>query len=218
LSYCWGEPIFDRSITCNNYHKLVTRNLDVALRRARQLNFVVIWADGVCIDQEDLAERASQVAMMGNIYSRARFAAICLGEEQPYTSMAVEYAHRRYVHACLTTSNFTTFSKEAFVNNFKIDIPESGQSPARKRIAGLFDLFGRPWFYRRWVVQGAAVSKRRIVYCGETLIDWNALVLMASILSFNIHSPSFNLEGVSYPRASKGIKFGANTCHGRLGH
>jgi len=47
-----------------------------------------IWADQVCINQKDTAERSSQVAMMGEIYHHSRECLICLStndedEERP---------------------------------------------------------------------------------------------------------------------------------------
>lgn len=41
---------------------------------------LVLWADGICINQKDILERASQVKLMGDIYSKAQATAAYLGE------------------------------------------------------------------------------------------------------------------------------------------
>ena len=41
--------------------------------------FLKIWADAVCINQNDLDERSSQVSIMGDIYSSAKVCQIWLG-------------------------------------------------------------------------------------------------------------------------------------------
>jgi len=134
LSYYWGEPVFDRTITCDDFKMAVSQNLDMALRRARHFGWHVMWADAVCINQKDFAARASQVAMMGRIYSKALFVAVYLGEQHPYTSAAVEYAHLFYGFALSKTRDFTVVSKDIFVNNTRIEIPQTVQSPQAKRL------------------------------------------------------------------------------------
>ncbi|KAF2015766.1 hypothetical protein BU24DRAFT_422083 [Aaosphaeria arxii CBS 175.79] len=42
---------------------------------------LLVWVDALCINQEDFAERASQVAIMGRIYSQAYKVMIWLGKE-----------------------------------------------------------------------------------------------------------------------------------------
>lgn len=41
--------------------------------------YLQIWADAVCINQNDLDERSSQVGIMGDIYTTAKTCQIWLG-------------------------------------------------------------------------------------------------------------------------------------------
>lgn len=41
-----------------------------------------IWIDALCINQDNLEERSSQVALMNKVYSRAYIAIIWLGEPE----------------------------------------------------------------------------------------------------------------------------------------
>ena len=73
LSYCWGDSKDRFPITCNGVRGLaVTENLHSALKRLQLPNQPrLIWADAICINQEDIDERGSQVRLMKDIYRRA---------------------------------------------------------------------------------------------------------------------------------------------------
>lgn len=74
----------------------ITENLHTALSRLRDNSFDrIIWADGICINQDDNEERSLQVQYMMNIYSRASQVIVWLEEsiEGTYsgdTSQAIE--------------------------------------------------------------------------------------------------------------------------------
>ena len=59
----------------------MTENLAAALRRLRRtVEPRWLWIDAICIDQNIIAEKSQQVAMMGEIYKRANVVLIWLGE------------------------------------------------------------------------------------------------------------------------------------------
>ncbi|KAG4437372.1 hypothetical protein IFR05_007136 [Cadophora sp. M221] len=72
LSYVWGRPDKIMCLPCNDGKIMITSNLF----RAIEVSFgrypdVWLWADGICINQEDMIERGHQVAMMGDVYDQA---------------------------------------------------------------------------------------------------------------------------------------------------
>lgn len=98
LSYVWGDPAIREPIKCNGQAMTITTNLAQALRRLRlsraapskgQLEQAdlpqqeadehdqstgisrVLWADAICINQEDIIERGQQVQLMREIYTKA---------------------------------------------------------------------------------------------------------------------------------------------------
>ncbi|KAE8443589.1 hypothetical protein EG329_001751 [Mollisiaceae sp. DMI_Dod_QoI] len=90
LSYTWGEPIFNRSLVVlegwgdgnqEEFQISITANLDVALRRMRidYAGKMLLWADAVCINQADTAERTEQVQQMGDLFSLAQRVLIWTG-------------------------------------------------------------------------------------------------------------------------------------------
>ena len=71
LSYCWGDATDRVDITVNGQTISVTRNLENALRHMRNVDQgTVVWADAICINQQDAAEKNVQVGVMGDIYSK----------------------------------------------------------------------------------------------------------------------------------------------------
>ncbi|KAL8404434.1 hypothetical protein RB594_009328 [Gaeumannomyces avenae] len=90
LSYVWGDASVTRTILLNGLGRNVTLNLAEALRRlssiAREAEFVEagefrVWADAVCINQDNLDERGQQVAMMGHLYTSASLVYSFLGTD-----------------------------------------------------------------------------------------------------------------------------------------
>ncbi|TRX92178.1 hypothetical protein FHL15_007045 [Xylaria flabelliformis] len=110
LSYVWGDPTITQDIFVNVFAKTdrlskalrhfhlrdrpdhggvavpVTRNLFTALRRFRRCDKRrTMWVDALCINQQDLNERSSQVLLMSRIYSQCRSCQAWLGEEGDIT-------------------------------------------------------------------------------------------------------------------------------------
>jgi hypothetical protein len=80
LSYCWGDASNERAITCNGEILMVTENLEAALVSLRLLDKPrIIWVDAVCINQNDLIERAQQVSHMRSIYQLAERVIVWIG-------------------------------------------------------------------------------------------------------------------------------------------
>src|SRR5436305_15312107 len=99
LSYTWGEPKGLREDTGEQNHAPlkcspllvngrrfvgIPLNLSQALLQFRGPQFQHhhhMWIDAICINQSDLAEKASQVNLMGDIYRDAEFVIAWLGQD-----------------------------------------------------------------------------------------------------------------------------------------
>ncbi|KAN0094196.1 Heterokaryon incompatibility protein (HET) domain containing protein [Hyaloscypha variabilis] len=83
LSYVWGDMTTPRSIQIQSSSFAITKNLEAALRGLRLPNqHRTLWVDAICIDQDDLPERQSQVQLMKQIYSQSSRVLTWLGEEE----------------------------------------------------------------------------------------------------------------------------------------
>jgi Heterokaryon incompatibility protein (HET) len=73
LSYCWGDATQRGYISVNGQKIFVTKSLELALRYMRHIeDNVVVWADAICINQDDPIEKSFQVTMMGDIYAKGK--------------------------------------------------------------------------------------------------------------------------------------------------
>ncbi|KAJ3486687.1 hypothetical protein NLG97_g6564 [Lecanicillium saksenae] len=81
LSYAWGPPERTRRLFIDNRVLYITENLYLALRdfQRQSVASAYVWADAVCINQADLAERSAQVLLMGEIYHTAFSVQIWIG-------------------------------------------------------------------------------------------------------------------------------------------
>ena len=97
LSYVWGEPIRDQTVTLSKFPFKVTSHLYKALQRLRFFGWKLVWIDAICIDQSNIPERNAQVTLMGRIYSSAQSTAIYLGETDKQGARAVGLMTHLYV-------------------------------------------------------------------------------------------------------------------------
>jgi hypothetical protein len=75
ISYTWGEPLLIHPLyhVEDGTYVVVTANLDRALRHFRRpVTQRLLWADAVCINQVDGAEKSHQIPLMAQIYRNAR--------------------------------------------------------------------------------------------------------------------------------------------------
>lgn len=93
LSYVWGTcAIPPHRVSCGSSSLKVTTNCHSALHQLRKsFNPLTIWVDSICINQEDEEEQATQIPLMGDIYSMAESVYIWLGEGSPDSDVAIDY-------------------------------------------------------------------------------------------------------------------------------
>lgn len=107
ISYSWGDPERVVQARCNGCSIMLTGNLAEALRQTRfPGSSRLLWADGICINQEDLQERASQVKIMAFVYQNAKSAIVSLGFDSGEAEEGFEVlnslsdlCHRQCIHS-----------------------------------------------------------------------------------------------------------------------
>lgn len=90
LSYCWGDKGDTRPISIDEHTVQVTTNLEAALRELKAKGYTTLWIDALCINQEDMDERAIQVQWMHLIFSRALMVVGWLGVDCDSAGLAFE--------------------------------------------------------------------------------------------------------------------------------
>ncbi|KAK1637908.1 heterokaryon incompatibility protein-domain-containing protein [Colletotrichum phormii] len=80
LSYAWGNPDEKAQVIVNGVQVTVNRSLAEALSRIRrQQEPVVIWADALCINQNDADEKKYRIDLMHRIYGECENCSVWLG-------------------------------------------------------------------------------------------------------------------------------------------
>jgi hypothetical protein len=81
LSYVWGPPNPTQAICVDKKKFSVRQNLYEFLQTFHRdpANDCYLWIDQICIDQNSIAERNSQVQLMASIYKRSKFTVSWLG-------------------------------------------------------------------------------------------------------------------------------------------
>src|SRR4051812_48286112 len=107
ISYVWGDSKVTQRIFVNGHILSVTKNLATALRYMRRSTEpLVLWADAICIDQQNTEEKARQVSMMGEIYKACSRVYVCLGgspegdfrQRDPFV-LVRHFADDKHIHA-----------------------------------------------------------------------------------------------------------------------
>jgi hypothetical protein len=89
ISWAWGDQCKTKSILLNEKIKEIPKNAEEVLRRlCFDQGHSRIWLDAVSIDQENIVERGSQVALMREVFSMAEQVLVWLGEERNFTASA----------------------------------------------------------------------------------------------------------------------------------
>jgi hypothetical protein len=94
VSWFWGDVKPGEMMTLNGGSLELPRNAIRALRDLRDNDLLkMLWIDAICINQDDKAERASQILLMSDIYSFAKLTYVWLGNEDPVIWNAMKWLH-----------------------------------------------------------------------------------------------------------------------------
>lgn len=95
ISYVWGTEGRCAGILCNGRPLPLTTSIEGALRRLRHATQPRrLWADQICINQDDIAERSRQVSLMNSIYKGAEHVLVWLGpDDERVADDAVSMIH-----------------------------------------------------------------------------------------------------------------------------
>lgn len=167
LSYAWGDKYDTGTIMIDGREVEVTESLMLALEGLRSRHDpVIVWADAICIDQENTQERNLQVQAMTSIYQKAAKEAIWLGPEAQSSNMAFE----------LLNTLYQNHDSPAHIRTI-ISSPDS-----RAAFLALVALFDRDYWSRLWVVQEVINGNNKTVYCGTSSLPWEICRIASDVL------------------------------------
>ncbi|KAF2830078.1 HET-domain-containing protein [Ophiobolus disseminans] len=154
ISYAWGDGVDTKLLILEGASVPITGSLYDALKAVRQKKQeTLVWVDALCIDQNNRDERATQVRLMGLIYSKATSVAIWLGPEANKSTLAMQLLQQ-------VADN--TVSKQR--------VQAVRQYADSEALLALFKK--RDYWKRLWVVQEVLLAEKKMVYCGYSVFPW----------------------------------------------
>ena len=152
LSYTWSGSVGEHFISIGSAPLYITENLSMALRRIRgPTRPRNMWIDAICINQDDLEEKAIQVNMMGDIFASATRTIVWLGEKSADSDVAMDFI-----------GSLQQSTSDQLCDDKNVE---------QKFWRAIKDLMQRKWWTRVWVVQEALMSRRVLFQCGEKTAD-----------------------------------------------
>lgn len=193
ISYVWGDPKKRRDITIDGATLSVTENLhgaltayrhrpvagssevlDVGKAPAQRQPVRRLWVDAVCINQEDLEERLSQVKLMSFIYAGASRVLSWLGWETSEVGRFLIQDAIRFIHdfmkdpeaglcdARILLQHDCLADPSADVAHLSEDDRRRFEEQAYKWEAVRF-FFEIEYFHRAWIVQELGLARQALL-------------------------------------------------------
>ena len=211
VSYVWGFKNEQTNIIVNNQHHAISRNLYGILLRlrkqaqARNSGALYLWIDALSIAQNDSAEKARHVQMIGRIFMAASTARSWTGVSDSHTKQlfrkwslptprALRAEEASYVSAFHVQQSTITgrlknkvlgrYSPFNTSQNAKYDQRNEEHNAERWQIEDIYDehakiLLGfirRPYFSRSWICQELIFAKNITLMADEYEMSWHELL------------------------------------------
>ncbi|KAI0429835.1 heterokaryon incompatibility protein-domain-containing protein [Xylaria sp. FL1042] len=157
---------------------------------------IPVWIDAICINQDDLNERANQVKLMRTIYQttstvKARTDPHVMSLRGPIMSQVRRIAPRHHMETYGSMPVVLSFIAQALRNMEAQPTPLVSLRPLedseyRNLVYGLpppsarewkafREFLSNPWFQKIWVVQEVVLARKAVVVLGNWHVDWDAV-------------------------------------------
>ena len=166
VSYAWGSMQKSCQMLLNGRILNITENVHNVFRsKITDDPNTRVWIDAVCINQEDLVEKASQVRLMGEVYSNAENTRIWIGLASSSSDLAIHFIKTLFS----ILPELETGDPER-INHYYAIYPS--HCPEWTALAHFLN---RPWFARTWVIQEVVLATHASIVCGEAILTWDIL-------------------------------------------
>lgn len=203
LSYFWGDPTPRHSISVNGRQVSIASNLYQALATIfaavnngpceslwSKGDNVLLWADGICINQQDVLEKNVQVKLMSDIYRRSRGTLGYLGIPSSGKDPAEIFDN------LITIGSYPLDDEPESTTNVYNDIS---------------DLASCPWFTRCWVMQEVVLAKNAICLYGDEDRHSSLELDLIGSLRKGLQTPGIAKPQLRKSDASEGLKKGGRS-------
>lgn len=170
LSYMWGDPNDTTDVEVDGHLISITTSLESYLRSSHDhdqdelgVKSVYLWADALCINQADLAEKEIQVSQMHRIYKAAPVVRVYLRGSPEFADPCFKFIQRASKAWCGSKADL-----QAFYTRLQFDSNDDTDWRA------FFLFVANPYWKRLWVLQELALGGLTCqLRWGQSNILWN---------------------------------------------
>ncbi|KAI3331807.1 heterokaryon incompatibility protein-domain-containing protein [Xylariaceae sp. AK1471] len=212
LSYVWGDWRETKEILLEGKPFKVTQNLYEALLQLREqpgsplkLGYPddYFWIDAICLNQEDVDEKAQQIPRMMEIYHASLNVVIWLGPNNPMTKLEmlgrmtapsstnpVEFLQRGNTSSDSIIG--LLFKKaDSLWTDWELPDDAAREESVLHKVFGesygavlraSTELLQRPWFSRVWTVQECTLEVPSSVFAGRHRVKLDSLITLLKVL------------------------------------
>ncbi len=193
ISYAWGPATLTATLDIEGRVKMITETLAEALRAFRKTDKPrILWADAVCIDQDNATEKGSQVGMMNEIYAYADCVLVWLGPPDDRTA----HVYDLLTHLCAVSAEYGIKQERITFGDWLVNETWDEAAPIlpehKKKLDsiasdydfhGMDGFYGRSWFTRKWIIQEIAFARGQGIqlHCGPYSISWDDFITAARV-------------------------------------
>ena len=157
----------------------MTESLHAALQTIRQVDQpMTVWADAICINQDDLDERSQQVLRMRKIYSESLRLFVWLGEDGDLYGAAFDYI--TYALEKLDPPGPVLGDPHAvrsLIEDLNLKLTD-------EVVSSLDSFFGNSWFRRAWTFQEVLCASEATLFAGDRTITYEDVANFLKVLAY----------------------------------
>lgn len=233
LSYVWGDGSVTEQISVNGQLLPVPINLAAALRQFSNEDRMLrehftsancLWVDAICINQNDIAEKGQQIAIMGDIYRNAKRVRVWLG----HMPDGVADAMRKLVEEATSPHAVTTdYFPQELMERTSREGEQGTQPEIRRRLVGMLSRGESPdsftekirhvqsakYWTRKWIVQELAFADVIRFCLGRDQIDLGYTDCRVELKNLCVLLELAGLHGWHDPEGPEGSDSSHVYCH-----
>lgn len=183
VSYEWGSTTTTtdkKIIIINNRPFLIRANLHSFLEilASSEERGALLFADAICINQEDVSERSAQVHRMRDLYRQAAKVLVWLGPG--------------------STESDLIFDMCAEGRQDEVDVQGStGEA--------LDMVYRRSYWTRLWIIQELFLAREAVIFCGSKRVPWSSFRRLKTSVKGNFVRGGFTGCDIALGSSSRGL-------------
>ncbi|RYP76252.1 hypothetical protein DL771_001871 [Monosporascus sp. 5C6A] len=171
ISYHWGNGEKTEPIFIDGRVMLVSPTVIAVLYHLSSYKEDrYVWIDSICINQLDNEEKASQISVMRDIYSKASNTVVWLD------GVTDTFKARSMLAGLWYEYTYGTFD-----SCFRL-LRQYSETHTEAGWMQLVNLFANPWFFRVWVIQEVAMASSVVVLASGEHLVWEHLSTVAEMM------------------------------------